>query len=95
MLEMQHPVCMDSTLIMGRNSMATGSETWEEARMMIMDKLSNHTSELSTIKTELNTFKSSFEIGMTELKTKMMIATTITNMIVGAVVAFVMKTILG
>jgi hypothetical protein len=70
-------------------------ETWEEARMMIMDKLSNHTSELSTIKSELNTFKSSFEIGMTELKTKMMIATTVTNLIVGAVVAFVMSKILG
>ncbi len=70
-------------------------ETWEEARMMIMDKLSNHTSELSTIKTELNAFKSSFEIGMTELKTKMMIATTVTNMIVGAIVAFVMSKVLG
>jgi len=69
-------------------------ETWEEARMMIMDKLSNHTSELSTIKSELNTFKSSFEIGMTELKTKMMMATAITNIVVGIVVGIVMKLLL-
>lgn len=69
-------------------------ETWEEARMMIMDKLSNHTSELSTIKSELSTFKTEFQIGMTELKTKMMIATTITNLLVGSVVAFIMGKIL-
>jgi len=69
-------------------------ETWEEARMMIMDKLSNHTSELSTIKSELNTFKSSFEIGMTELKTKMMMATAITNIVVSIVVGIVMKLLL-
>lgn len=69
-------------------------ETWEEARMMIMDKLSNHTGELSNIKTELTSFKSEFQIGMTELKTKMMIATTVTNLLVGSVVAFVMGKIL-
>ena len=70
-------------------------ESWEEARMMIMDKLSNHTGELSTIKSELTSFKSEFQIGMTELKTKMMIATTVTNVLVGAVVAFIMKKMLG
>jgi hypothetical protein len=32
---------------------------------------------------------------MTELKTKMMIATTVTNVLVGAVVAFIMKKMLG
>lgn len=66
-------------------------ESWEEARMMIMDKLSFHTSELNSIKSELTTFKTEFQVGMTELKTKMMIATTATNIIVGAVVAFVME----
>ena len=70
-------------------------DSFDEYRIFIMDKLSNHTNELSNIKTELNTFKSSFEIGITELKTKMMIATTITNLIVGAVVAFVMSKVLG
>ena len=70
-------------------------ETWEEARMMIMDKLSNHTAELSTIKSELNTFKADFQIGMTELKTKMMIATTVTNLVVGSVVAVIMSKIIG
>lgn len=70
-------------------------ETWEESRMMIMDKLSNHAGELSTIKSELTSFKSEFQIGMTELKTKMMIATTATNLFVGTVVAFIMKKMLG
>ncbi|MCI4437558.1 MAG: hypothetical protein JHC33_12190 [Ignisphaera sp.] len=74
--------------------MATGSETWEEARMLIMDKLSNHTHELSTIKLELNAFKSSFEIGMTELKTKMMIATAITNIVVSIIIGVAMKLLL-
>jgi hypothetical protein len=69
--------------------------SWEEARMMIMDKLSHHTAELSSIKTELTGFKSEFQIGMTELKTKMMIGTTITNLVVGSVVAFVMSKVLG
>ena len=69
--------------------------SWEEARMMIMDKLSNHTSELSTIKSELSTFKAEFQIGMTELKTKMMIATTVTNLIVGSIVAVIMGKIVG
>lgn len=71
------------------------SDSWEEHRLLIMDKLSIHTGELANIKTELATFKSDFQIGMTELKTKMMIATTITNLIVGSVVAFVMGKILG
>lgn len=69
-------------------------ESWEEARMMIMDKLSNHTGELSNIKSELTSFKSEFQIGMTELKTKMMMATTVTNLLVGSVVAFVMSKVL-
>ena len=70
-------------------------ETWEEARMMIMDKLSNHTAELSTIKSELNAFKADFQIGMTELKTKMMIATTVTNLVVGSIVAVIMSKVIG
>ena len=69
--------------------------SWEEARMMIMDKLSNHTAELSTIKSELSTFKTDFQIGMTELKTKMMIATTVTNLVVGSIVAVIMSKVIG
>lgn len=70
-------------------------DSWEEHRLLIMDKLAHHTSELSTIKSELTNFKSEFSINMTELKTKMMIATTVTNLIVGSVVAFVMSKVLG
>ena len=69
-------------------------ESWEESRMMIMDKLSIHTAELSNIKAELASFKSEFQIGMTELKTKLMIATTVTNVFVGSFVAFVMGKVL-
>jgi len=72
-----------------------GNETWEQARMHIMGKLSEHTSQLTNISNELNSFKTSFQVGMTELKTKIMIATGIINLIVGAVVAFVMGKILG
>jgi hypothetical protein len=71
------------------------NETWEEARMHIMGKLSEHTSQLTSISTELNTFKTSFQVGMTELKTKIMIAAGIINLIVGSVVAFVMSKVLG
>jgi hypothetical protein len=71
------------------------NETWEEARMHIMWKLSEHTSQLTSIYTELNTFKTSFQVGMTELKTKIMIAAGIINLIVGSVVAFVMSKVLG
>lgn len=70
-------------------------ESWEEHRLLIMDKLSNHTAELSTIRSELAVFKSDFQVSMTELKTKMLIATTVTNLIVGSVVAFVMSKVLG
>jgi hypothetical protein len=72
-----------------------GNETWEEARMHIMGKLSEHTSQLTSISTELNTFKTSFQVGMTELKTKIMIAAGIINLIVGSIVAFVMSKVLG
>ena len=68
--------------------------SWEESRMMIMDKLAHHTAELSSIKTELSGFKTDFQINMTELKTKMLIATTVTNMAVGSIVAFVMDKVL-
>lgn len=71
------------------------SDSWEEHRLLIMDKLAIHTGELANIKTELSTFKSDFQIGMTELKTKMLIATTVTNLIVGSIVAFIMGKILG
>jgi hypothetical protein len=71
------------------------NETWEEARMHIMGKLSEHTSQLTSISTELNTFKTSFQVGMTELKTKIMIAAGIINLIVGSIVAFVMSKVLG
>jgi hypothetical protein len=72
-----------------------GNETWEEARMHIMGKLSEHTSQLTSISTELNTFKTSFQVGMTELKTKIMIAAGIINLIVGSIVAYVMSKVLG
>jgi hypothetical protein len=71
------------------------NETWEEARMHIMGKLSEHTNQLTSISSELNTFKTSFQVGMTELKTKIMIAAGIINLIVGSVVAFVMSKVLG
>ena len=70
-------------------------ESWEEHRLLIMDKLSNHTAELATIRGELAVFKSDFQVSMTELKTKMMIATTVTNIVVGSIVAFVMGKVLG
>lgn len=71
------------------------NESWEEHRLLIMDKLSHHTAELSNIKSDLTTFKSEFQIGMTELKTKMLMATTVTNLVVGSIVAFVMGKVLG
>lgn len=64
-------------------------ESWEEARMMIMDKLAAHTSELHTIKETQAAFRLDFSVSMTELKTKMMLASVITNVLVGGIIAYV------
>lgn len=69
-------------------------DSWEEHRLLIMDKLSIHTGELANIRTEIATFKSDFQVSMTELKTKMMIASTVITMVVGTVVTFVMGKVL-
>jgi hypothetical protein len=71
------------------------NETWEEARMLILDKLAYHTKELTNISKELNTFKSSFSIGMTELKTKIMIGTSIVSIVFGSITAAIVGKILG
>jgi len=71
------------------------NETWEEARMLILDKLAYHTSELNSISSELNAFKSSFSIGMTELKTKIMVGTSIISVVFGTVTAAIVGKIIG
>jgi hypothetical protein len=71
------------------------NETWEEARMHIMGKLNEHTTQLGSISNELNTFKASFQIGMTELKTKIMIATSTVSIVFGSVTAAIVGKILG
>jgi hypothetical protein len=71
------------------------NDTWEQSRMLIMTKLKEHTEQLAAINKDINTFQTSFQIGMTELKTKVMIATGVINLVVGAVVAFVMSKVLG
>ena len=64
-------------------------ESWEEARMMIMDKLATHTNELFNIKEAQSTFRTDFAVSMTELKTKIMLASVIMNIIVGGVIAYI------
>lgn len=64
-------------------------ETWEEARMMIMDKLATHTGELYNIKEAQANFRTDFSVSMTELKTKIMLASVIMNILVGGVIAYV------
>lgn len=64
-------------------------ESWEEARMMIMDKLATHTSELYSIKESQANFRTDFSVSMTELKTKIMLASVIVNILVGGVMAYI------
>ena len=48
------------------------SESWDEARMLIMDKLSTHTNEISMIKKEQSNFNEKLGIAMESMKLNMM-----------------------
>ena len=68
--------------------------SWDEHRLLIMDKLAQHSAELSRINEKVTNVENSFSIGMTELKTKIMIGAAILNIAMGSIVAFIMNKIL-
>lgn len=65
--------------------------SWEEARLMIMDKLEKHSADIGTISRSVNDLEISFTKSMTELQTKMMLMSAIGTSVVGTIVTIVVS----
>lgn len=65
--------------------------SWEEARLMIMDKLEKHSADIGTISRSVNDLEISFTKSMTELQTKMMLMSVIGTSVVGTIVTIVVS----
>lgn len=68
--------------------------SWEEARLMIMDKLEKHSVDIGTISRSVNDLEISFTKSMTELQTKMMLMSVIGTSVVGTIVTIVVSKVI-
>lgn len=68
--------------------------SWEEARLMIMDKLEKHSADIGTISRSVNDLEISFTKSMTELQTKMMLMSVIGTSVVGTIVTIVVSKVI-